>query len=41
MLRNEIAHGTEFGKKVKSSLSSGGLVDDDLMFELITNNLDK
>jgi adenylate kinase family enzyme len=41
MLRNEIAHGTEFGKKVKSSLAEGGYVDDDLMIELITSNLDK
>lgn len=41
MLRDEVAHGTEFGKKVKASLDKGGLVDDDLMIEMISSNLGK
>ena len=41
MVRNEVAHGTEFGKKVKVMLSQGGLVDDDLMIDLIASNLEK
>jgi adenylate kinase len=41
MLRNEVSQGTEFGKKVKSIMSEGGLVSDDMMIDLISNNLSK
>ena len=41
IVRDEVAHGTVFGKKVKDILSQGGLEDDDLMIDLIASNLEK
>lgn len=41
MVREEVAHGTEFGKKAKAILAQGGLVDDDLMIDFIASNLEK
>lgn len=41
LLRAEIASGSELGVKVKSVISSGKLVDDNLVIQLIEANLDK
>nr|XP_027195142.1 adenylate kinase-like [Dermatophagoides pteronyssinus] len=40
MLRAEIASGSELGKKVKSIMSEGKLVDDRLVIQMIESNID-
>lgn len=40
LLREEVAKGTELGKKVSEIMSSGNLVDDDTVMELLKNNCD-
>ena len=40
MLRAEIAAGTELGKKVSSIMSSGNLVPDEVVVEMIANKID-
>ena len=41
LLRAEISSGSDLGKKVKSVMDSGALVDDALVIQLIEANLDK
>jgi len=41
MLREAVAQGTPLGKKAKSIMEAGGLVDDDLVVGLIKENLAK
>lgn len=39
MLREEVAKGTELGNKAKEIMSSGGLVSDDLIIEIVKERL--
>ena len=39
LLRNNVARGTEVGVKVKALLGSGGLVDDDLVCDMVAERL--
>ena len=41
MLRDAVASGSEFGKKVSNILDTGGLVSDDIIGSLIKDRLDK
>lgn len=41
LLRAEIASGSELGKKVKTVIDAGNLVDDSLVINMIEANLDK
>lgn len=41
MLREEIAKESSIGNKIKDIMSSGNLVSDDIVFELITNKLEQ
>jgi adenylate kinase len=41
MLREAVAKETEVGKQVKGVMSSGGLVSDEIVVNLINENLDQ
>lgn len=40
MLRDQVAKGTELGKKAKEIMNQGGLVSDDIMVGMIENQLE-
>ncbi|KAH7968902.1 adenylate kinase [Rhipicephalus sanguineus] len=41
LLRNEISSGSDLGKKLKSTIESGGLVSDEVVIDMVAKNLDK